>query len=217
MLTDDGKHLYVSWDEYHMLIERLALKIDASGWEFDQILCLARGGMRPGDVLSRVFDKPLAIMSTSSYRAEAGTIQGRLDMAKYITMPQGRARRPRAAGRRPGRFGHHAARRRRPAARHAVDQRAALGGASGPRACRRYTPDYYVELLPTSPWIHQPFEEYDDLRPDGLAKKFVDLMPDSQRAARHRHKSPPKRAHVHCISSVIWCPGRDSNPHGVTR
>ena len=30
-----------------------------------------------------------AIMSTSSYRAEAGTIQGRLDMAKYITMPKG--------------------------------------------------------------------------------------------------------------------------------
>jgi hypothetical protein len=73
----------VSWDEYHLLIERLALKIDASGWQFDQILCLARGGMRPGDIISRVFDKPLAIMATSSYRAEAGTIQGRLDMAKY--------------------------------------------------------------------------------------------------------------------------------------
>ena len=89
MLTDDGKHLYVSWDEYHMLIERLALKVHASGWPFDQILCLARGGMRPGDVLSRVFDKPLAIMSTSSYRSDAGTIQGRLDLAKYITMPKG--------------------------------------------------------------------------------------------------------------------------------
>jgi hypothetical protein len=89
MLTDDGKHLYVSWDEYHMLIERLALKVHNSGWAFDQILCLARGGMRPGDVLSRVFDKPLAIMSTSSYRSDAGTIQGRLDLAKYITMPKG--------------------------------------------------------------------------------------------------------------------------------
>src|SRR5512145_504133 len=89
MLTDDGKHLYVSWDEYHLLIERLALKVAASRWEFDQILCLAREGMRPGDVLSRVFDKPLAIMSTSSYRADAGTIQGRLDLAKYITMPKG--------------------------------------------------------------------------------------------------------------------------------
>ena len=35
-----------------------------------------------------------------------------------------------------------------------------------------YTPDYFVEKLPTSPWIHQPFEEYDALRPEGLAKKF---------------------------------------------
>ena len=89
MLTDDGKHMYVSWDEYHMLIERLALKVHASGWQFDQILCLARGGMRPGDVLSRVFDKPLGIMSTSSYRADEGSVQGRLDMATYITLPQG--------------------------------------------------------------------------------------------------------------------------------
>ena len=75
MLTEDGKQLYVSWDEYHLLIERLALKVYASGWEFEQILCLARGGLRPGDVLSRVFDKPLGIMSTSSYRAQEGTIQ----------------------------------------------------------------------------------------------------------------------------------------------
>ena len=44
MLTDDGKHLYVSWDEYNLLTERLALKVHGSGWEFDQILCLARGG-----------------------------------------------------------------------------------------------------------------------------------------------------------------------------
>ena len=36
-----------------------------------------------------------------------------------------------------------------------------------------YTPDYYVEMLESSPWIHQPFEEYDDMRPDALAKKFV--------------------------------------------
>src|SRR6201989_2113346 len=89
MLTDDGKHLYISWNEYHELIERLALKVHPSGGQFDQILCRARGGMRPGDMLSRIFDKPLAIMSTSSYRAEAGTIQGHLDIAHYITTPRG--------------------------------------------------------------------------------------------------------------------------------
>jgi hypoxanthine phosphoribosyltransferase len=89
MLTEDGKHLYVSYDEYHNLIEKLALKIHQSGWEFDTILCLARGGMRPGDILSRIFDKPLAIMSTSSYRADAGTVQGHLDIARFITTPKG--------------------------------------------------------------------------------------------------------------------------------
>lgn len=171
MLTDDGKHLYVSWDEYHLQIERLALKVAASGWEFDQILCLARGGMRPGDVLSRVFDKPLAIMSTSSYRAEAGTIQGRLDMAKYITMPKGEL-----AGRvllvddlaDTGVTLKAVVERLRgmPAIR---ELRAAVIWVKGVSS---YVPDYHVELLPTSPWIHQPFEEYDNLRPDALAKKF---------------------------------------------
>jgi hypoxanthine phosphoribosyltransferase len=89
MLTEDGKHLYVSYDEYHNLIEKLAIKVFQSGWEFDTILCLARGGMRPGDILSRVFDKPLAIMSTSSYRSDAGTVQGNLDIARFITTPKG--------------------------------------------------------------------------------------------------------------------------------
>ena len=33
MLTEDGKHLYVSYDEYHNLCEKLAIKIHQSGWE----------------------------------------------------------------------------------------------------------------------------------------------------------------------------------------
>ena len=171
MLTDDGKHLYVSWDEYHRLIERLALKVANSGWEFDQILCLARGGMRPGDVLSRIFDKPLAIMSTSSYRAEAGTIQGRLDMAKYITLPKGEL-----AGR---------VLLVDDLADSGVTLRAVVDRLRGMPAIAElrtaviwvkgassYVPEYFVETLPTSPWIHQPFEEYDELRPEALAKRY---------------------------------------------
>jgi uncharacterized protein len=107
MLTEDGKHLYVSYDEYHNLIEKLALKVYQSGWEFDTILCLARGGMRPGDILSRIFDKPLAIMSTSSYRADAGTVQGHLDIARFITTPKGEIAGRVFAGRRLGRFWSH--------------------------------------------------------------------------------------------------------------
>lgn len=171
MLTDDGKHLYVSWDEYHRLTERLALKVHASGWAFDQILCLARGGMRPGDVLSRVFDKPLAIMSTSSYRAEAGTIQGRLDMAKYITLPKGEL-----AGRvllvddlSDSGITLRAVVERLRGMPSIAELRSAVIWM---KEASSYTPDYYVERLATSPWIHQPFEEYDGLTPDGLAAKY---------------------------------------------
>lgn len=172
MLTDDGKHLYVSWDEYHLLIERLALKVAASGWAFDQILCLARGGMRPGDVLSRVFDRPLAIMSTSSYRAEVGTLQGRLDLANTITMPKGEL-----AGRvllvddlADTGITLRAVVERLRRVPAIVELRSAVIWVKGVSS---YTPDYVVERLPTSPWIHQPFEEYDALRPEGLAKKFA--------------------------------------------
>jgi hypoxanthine phosphoribosyltransferase len=48
--------------------------------------------MRPGDILSRIFDVPLAIMSTSSYRADAGTVQG--TWTSRATSPRPRARSP---------------------------------------------------------------------------------------------------------------------------
>ncbi len=79
-------NLYVSWDQYNTQIERLALNVYASGYEFNQIICIARGGMRVGDVLSRIFDKPLAILSTHSYAAEGGTIRGELVIAEHMTL-----------------------------------------------------------------------------------------------------------------------------------
>jgi hypoxanthine phosphoribosyltransferase len=170
MLTDDGKHLYISWAEYHELIERLALNVQASGWQFDQILCLARGGMRPGDILSRIFDKPLAIMSTSSYRAESGTIQGRLDMAKYITLPKGEL-----AGRvllvddlADSGVTLAAVVERLRGMPSISELRSAVLWT---KAASVYTPDYFVELLPTSPWIHQPFEDYDGISLETLARR----------------------------------------------
>lgn len=167
MLTEDGKHLYVNWDEYHRLLEKLALVIHESGWQFDQILCLARGGLRPGDVLSRVFDKPLGILSTSSYRDEGGTLQGRLDMARYITMPKGEL-----AGRvllvddlADSGVTLHAVVNRLKEMPAIVELRSAVVWVKG---VSTYIPEYFVDSLPTSPWIHQPFEEYDTLRPAQL-------------------------------------------------
>ncbi|MFM8638808.1 MAG: phosphoribosyltransferase, partial [Betaproteobacteria bacterium] len=40
------------------------------------------------------------------------------------------------------------------------------------KAVSNYQADYTVEHLPTSPWIHQPFEEYDGLRPEALLRRL---------------------------------------------
>lgn len=172
MLTEDGKHLYVSYDEYHGLIEKLAIKVYQSGWAFDTILCLARGGMRPGDILSRVFDKPLAIMSTSSYRSEAGTVQGNLDIAHYITTPKGEI-----AGRvllvddlaDSGLTLKAVIHQLKNNYQPITELRSAVIWTKGVSS---FVPDYSVEFLPTNPWIHQPFESYDSLRPEQLLKKW---------------------------------------------
>jgi hypoxanthine phosphoribosyltransferase len=172
MLTEDGKHLYVSYDEYHNQIEKLAIKIHQSGWQFDTILCLARGGMRPGDILSRIFDKPLAIMSTSSYRSEAGTVQGHLDIARFITTPKGEI-----AGRvllvdDLADSGHTLKAEialLRDNYKPITEMSSAViwtKGVSG------FQPDFSVEFLPTNPWIHQPFEGYDSMRPEQLLAKW---------------------------------------------
>jgi len=172
MLTEDGKHLYVSYDEYHGLIEKLAIKVMQSGWQFDTILCLARGGMRPGDILSRIFRVPLAIMSTSSYRAEAGLVQGHLDIAHYITTPQGQI-----AGRvllvddlaDTGVTLQVVVERLRNNYPSITELRTAVIWTKG---CSGFQADYSVEDLPTNPWVHQPFEMYDRLTLDKLLAKW---------------------------------------------
>ena len=172
MLTEDGKHLYVSYDEYHNLIEKLALKVFQSGWQFDTILCLARGGMRPGDILSRVLNKPLAIMSTSSYRADAGTVQGHLDIARFITTPKGEI-----AGRvllvddlaDTGHTLKAVFEMLKSNYAPITELRSAVIWTKG---VSTFVPDYSVEFLPTNPWIHQPFENYDSMSPEMLLEKW---------------------------------------------
>lgn len=162
------KDLWVSWDEYYRAIEGLANMIHVSGWTFDQVLCLARGGLRPGDIFSRIFDVPLAILSTSSYREEVGTVQGTLDIAKHVTITKGVL-----SGRvlllddlvDSGVTLEKVQAHLRENFPAITEVKSAVIWCKG---CSSIRPDYYLEYLPTNPWIHQPFEEYDSLRPHQL-------------------------------------------------
>src|SRR3954468_5384701 len=173
--ASNDKDLWVSWDEYNRLVERLALKVYESNWKFDMVLCLARGGVRPGDVISRIFAVRPATLPTGSYREKAGTKQGNLDIAKYMTMTKG----PLAgkillvddladSGVTLNKVTRHLSEN----FSGVTEVRSAVIWVKGSSSIR---PDYFLEDLPHNPWIHQPFEDYDGLRPHQLSawmKKF---------------------------------------------
>lgn len=168
MGASNEKDLWVSWDEYNHAIVDLARMVHDSGWKFDQVLCLARGGLRPGDIFSRVFDVPLAILSTSSYREDAGTMQGSLDIGKHITMTRGTLS---------GKVlllddlvdsGVTLENVQQHLKEHFPAVSEVRSAVIWCKACSSVRPDYYAHYLPSNPWIHQPFEEYDSLRPHQL-------------------------------------------------
>ena len=79
--------LFVSWEEYNKKTEELALKVYNDGWKFNQVVCIAKGGLRVGDIFARIFDVPLAILSVESYKGdgvknEQGAITFSRDLAK---------------------------------------------------------------------------------------------------------------------------------------
>lgn len=166
------RDLYVTWDEYHRLIEQLISQVHEAGYKFDSILCLARGGLRIGDVFSRVYDMPLAILAASSYREAAGTQQGRLDIGEFITKTGGEIAGQVLlvddlvdSGVTMARVIEHLKLR----FTGITDVRTAVLWYKSVSA---FKPDYFVQYLDDSPWIHQPFEEYDALRPNRLAARL---------------------------------------------
>ncbi|MBD2443426.1 phosphoribosyltransferase [Dolichospermum sp. FACHB-1091] len=164
--------LYISWPDYHHKIEQLAVKIYQSGWEFNQIVCLARGGLRVGDILSRIYNQPLAILSTSSYSDMGKQERNNLLISRQLTMTSENL------GSRillvddlvdsgvtiqkivPWLYSYGQS--------SIAEIRTAVIWY---KACSVVVPDYYTDYLPDNPWIHQPFEHYEYISPSELAKK----------------------------------------------
>lgn len=156
--------IYVSWSEYHQKIEQLAVKIYQSNWQFNQIICLARGGLRVGDILSRIYKQPLAILATTSYGGAMQQTRGNLTIAQNLTMTSTS-------------LGSHillvddlvdsgvTLRQTIPwLKQHCGDRIQEIRTAViWYKACSEVVPDYYVDYFADSPWIHQPFEIYEQM------------------------------------------------------
>ncbi|KAB8332457.1 phosphoribosyltransferase [Scytonema tolypothrichoides VB-61278] len=164
--------LYVSWSDYHQKIEQLAAQVYQSGWKFNQIVCLARGGLRVGDILSRIYKQPLAILATSSYSGSGQQQRGDLTFSRHLTMTTEN-------------LGSRIL-----LVDDLVDSGITLEQtipwlkeySHSPieeirtaviwyKACSVMRPDYYIDYLPDNPWIHQPFEPYELMSPEELVAK----------------------------------------------
>jgi uncharacterized protein len=163
--------LYVSWSDYHKAIERLAAKVHESGWRFNQIVCIARGGVRVGDIVSRIIKLPLAIIFTSSYVAKGGTQRGEISVSEHMAMMTP------ALGDRVLLVDDLVDSgvtlevvKRHLAERHpgVKEIRTAVLWY---KAVSRSKPDYFVDYFAESPWIHQPFEPYDVMTADDLCRR----------------------------------------------
>jgi hypoxanthine phosphoribosyltransferase len=161
--------LHISWDDYHKTIEQLAAKVHASGWQFDQIICIARGGLRIGDVFSRIFKLPLGIMFTQSYVEDHGTVRGEIAISRHIAMTAERL------GERvllvddlvdSGVTLEAVRAHLLKAHPHIREMKTAVLWW---KAVSRFEPDFHVLYLSDNPWIHQPFEPYDVISPAELA------------------------------------------------
>ncbi len=168
--------LYVSWSEYHQNIEKLALEIYHSGWDFNQIICIAKGGLRVGDILCRLFDKPLAILSVSSYSGENNQTRGEITFANHLTMTNSQ-------------LGDKVL-LVDDLADSGVSLQATIQWLSDHRgqeiseirtaviwykASSVIKPNYYTSYLADSPWIHQPFEDYENITLAELANRYTKL------------------------------------------
>ncbi|MGF1461206.1 MAG: phosphoribosyltransferase [Leptolyngbyaceae cyanobacterium] len=157
--------LYVTWDDYHALIETLALKIHQSGWQFNQIVCLAKGGLRVGDILCRLYDVPLAILATASYSGENNQQRGKITFSRDLTMTTANIGNRillvddlvdsgNTLERSIQWLHHHYG--------FYIDE--IRSAVLWQKSCSTATPDFYGQFLEDSPWIHQPFEKYERMQ-----------------------------------------------------
>jgi hypoxanthine phosphoribosyltransferase len=165
--------VYISWDDYHQQIEQLALQVYESGWQFNQVICLAKGGLRIGDIISRIYDLPLAILATASYGGPNNQVRGSLTFSHDLTKTTAN-------------LGSHIL---------LVDDLVDSGTTLKRTLTwldRKYgfyieevrtavlwykqhsviAPDYHVQFFPDNPWIHQPFEKYEQMSPSELATRY---------------------------------------------
>tara|TARA_B100001175_G_C19207098_1_gene494144 strand:- start:106 stop:645 length:540 start_codon:yes stop_codon:yes gene_type:complete len=83
------KKLIIDWNEYNGSIDKLAVQISESGFKPSFIICIARGGLRVGDILSRIFRVKCGYLGVESYSSagegKVSDVQNELTFARDLS------------------------------------------------------------------------------------------------------------------------------------
>ncbi len=170
--TEVKPEIFVTWADYYRKIEQLAVQIYRSDWQFNQIVCIAKGGLRIGDTLARLYDLPLAILSAASYGGAGNQVRGRVTFARDLTMSTANlgdrvlliddlVDSGVTLARTVDWLKHH----------YGFYIQEIRTAVLWYKQCSVIQPDFYVDYLAANPWIHQPFECYEQMTPAQLAER----------------------------------------------
>ena len=167
--------IFVSWEEYHKKTEELAIQVSNDGWKFNQVVCIAKGGMRVGDVFARLFNVPLAILSVESYRGSGNKKDERSsvifsrelakttpDLGSKVLLVDDLADSGITLKKSIDWLQHTYGFYLEEPVRTAVIYY---------KSVSTYKPNYYIDYLKDSPWIHFPYEKYEGITIEDLKKQ----------------------------------------------
>jgi len=160
--------LNITWDKYFALLRQLIKNIKDANFTPLQIVCIARGGLIPGDILSRVFKAPLAVISVASY-PDGQTKQEKIVFSRDLTSARPLQHKSillvddlTESGETMDKTWHWLC------AWYSLDPKEVKTATVWHKAWSKLTPDFYAEFVDldpqtgTRPWIEQPQELFSE-------------------------------------------------------
>ncbi len=170
-----SEKLILSWDEYNMTVEKLAIQIHDSGYKPTILIRIMRGAAPMIDVLSRIFKLKCAYLSVESYSGkgvedEQGDIVFSREMSSIAPNMGGKILLCDDLSDTGITFNKSIdwLKKYEPIKDKIKEIKTAT---LFKKKKSTFEPDFCANRLPDNPWIVQPFEIYEELRVEEIKKR----------------------------------------------
>ena len=167
--------LIIDWKEYNLIVEKLALQINNSGFKPDLLIGIARGGLPIIDVLSRIFKLKCAYLAVESYSGkdiedQQGTLVFSREMSSTVQDMKGDILLCDDLSDTGVTLNKSIDwLKKYPPLKGKIKNIKTAG--LWKKKDSTFEPNFCAQKLNSNPWIVQPFERYEEIRIEDLIKK----------------------------------------------